>query len=256
VIIALAIIVITLFVPATLHRIARIPSNISPYEYHDKPTTRINGMIWNIHFGYDNFGRNNFEDVAVAIKERKMNVIGLLESDLTRIITGCRDFLEYLEVELNMYSDFGPSTAKSTWGCGLLSAFPIESAAHIILPSPDGELACLIDALIRVDGKLVNVLVTHFGNTEDAFDRQLQTTAMANIVRNQTNPIIVLSYITAKPYSKNYLELIESGLIDTTDDINRYCQYIFYKGLKLLSFERWSGETISDTEAQYATFVL
>ena len=60
-------------------------------------------MIWNIHFGYDNFGRNNFEDVAAAIKERKMNVVGLLESDLTRIITGNRDFMEYLEVELNMY---------------------------------------------------------------------------------------------------------------------------------------------------------
>lgn len=60
-------------------------------------------MIWNIHFGYDNFGRNNFEDVAEAIRERDINVVGLLESDLTRIITGNRDFMEFLEVELNMY---------------------------------------------------------------------------------------------------------------------------------------------------------
>jgi len=116
------------------------------------------------------------------------------------------------------------------------------------LPSPEGELACLIDALIRVDGRLVNVLVTHFGNTEDALDRQLQTTAMADMVRNQTHPMILLTYITDRPRSKNYYELIGSGLKDTTDLMNRYCEYIFYKGLNLLQFSRWNGGTISDTE--------
>lgn len=40
----------------------------------------------------------------------------------------------------------------------------------VILPSPQGELACLIDADLEVNGTLVNVLVTHFGNTEDEID--------------------------------------------------------------------------------------
>jgi len=252
---ALIITLLLLFVPITVHRFIRVPSNIKPSEFDAKPTP-INGMIWNIHFGYDNFGRNNFEDVAAAVKERNINVLGLLESDLSRIITGNRDVVEFLEEELNMYSDFGPATSKSTWGCALLSSFPIEKAKHIILPSPEGELACLIDALIRVDDKLVNILVTHFGNTEDYLDRQLQTTALTELAKNQVHPVIVLSYITDRPKSENYYEILSSGLKDTTDAMNRYCEYIFYKDLNLLQFSRWDGGTISDTEAQYASWTI
>lgn len=59
-----------------------------------------------------------------------------------------------------LFSDFGPSTAKSTWGCGMLSKFPIASAKHIVLPSPEGELACLIDAIIIVDDQPVSIQPT------------------------------------------------------------------------------------------------
>jgi len=253
VITVLGILMLTLFVPFVGQRLLRTSAVQPPAG--PKPT-EINAMIWNIHFGYDNFGRNNFEDVAAAVKERKINVLGILESDMSRIITGGRDMVEFLEEHLNMYSDFGPNTAKSTWGCGLLSKFPIETVKRIILPSPEGELACLIDANIRVDDQLVNVIVTHFGNTEDQLDRQLQTKGLADIARQQTLPMIVLSYITDKPKSKNYYEILSSGLQDTTDQQNRYCEYIFYKGLNMVSFERWGGGTISDTEAQYGKWTL
>jgi len=80
-----------------------------------------------------------------------------------------------------------------------------------VLPSPEGELACLIDATVTVDGKPVNIIVTHFGNTEDALDRKLQTQGLANLVRDLDEPAIVLSYITYKPKSKNYYELMNAG---------------------------------------------
>jgi hypothetical protein len=60
-------------------------------------------MIWNIHFGYDNFARNNFKEVGKAIRERNVNVLGVLESDLSRIITANRDIVEFLAEDLNMY---------------------------------------------------------------------------------------------------------------------------------------------------------
>jgi len=195
--------------------------------------------------------------VAEAIKARQINVLGILESDTTRPITANFDFVEFLAESLNMYSDFGPSTAKNTWGCGLLTSYPIVSLKRIVLPSPEGELACLIDAVIRVDGKPVSVLVTHFGNTEDVLDRQLQTEGLAEAARNTTYPAIVLSYITDKPHSANYNHIIKvGGLTDTTDDLKRYCEYVFYKGLELLQFYRWTGDRLSDTEAQVGSWKL
>lgn len=82
-------------------------------------------MIWAIRFGYNNFGWPNFKDVANKIREVRANVVGLVESDTLRPFTGNRDIVEYLQESLHMYSDFGPSTMNETWGCALLSVYPI-----------------------------------------------------------------------------------------------------------------------------------
>ena len=39
------------------------------------------------------------------------------------------------------YVDLGPSPHKNTWGCALISKFPILRSSHHLLPSPRGELA-------------------------------------------------------------------------------------------------------------------
>jgi hypothetical protein len=41
----------------------------------------------------------------------------------------------------------------------------------INLPSPEGEVACLIDATLDVQGTLVDVISVHFGNTQHFWDR-------------------------------------------------------------------------------------
>ncbi|EAL69800.1 hypothetical protein DDB_G0275039 [Dictyostelium discoideum AX4] len=216
--------------------------------------TDIKSMIWTIHFGYDNFGRNSFPNVTKVIKDHGANIIGLLESDLSRVMTSNRDLVEWIATELHMYSDFGPEPSRNTWGCALLTIFPIISSDRVILPSPEGELACLIDAVLLIDETPVNVIVTHFGNTEDVLDRKLQTEGAAAIVKkNADMPIIFLSYITTKVNTENYNTLRASGLDDTTNE-GRYCQYIFYKNLQLNKFQRFSSFDISDTEQQVASF--
>ncbi|KAF2077531.1 hypothetical protein CYY_001149 [Polysphondylium violaceum] len=215
--------------------------------------TEIKSMIWTIHFGYDNFGRNSFPNVTEAIRSHGANVIGILESDLSRVMTANRDLVEWLATELHMYSDFGPAPSENTWGCALLTIFPIQSSKHVILPSPEGELACLIDAIVLVDNTPVNIIVTHFGNTEDKLDRELQAAGAAEIVATNAMPTVFLSYITEKTNGPNYKTLMASGLSDTTTE-RRYCEYIFYRQLELTSFRRWGCGDISDTEAQLANF--
>jgi len=110
------------------------------------------------------------------------NVVSLVETDTMRPFNGNHDLVEYLENHLHYYSSYGPSTMNDTWGCALLSAFPIGSTLcffvnrlvrddTINLPSPEGEVACLIDATLDVQGKLVDVISVHFGNTQHFWDR-------------------------------------------------------------------------------------
>ena len=87
---------------------------------------------------------------------------------------GNRDVPLMVAEQLNMYLDYGPRTRDNTWGCALLSKFPIVKSKHYLLPSPEGELACAIHATLDLNGDHVDVLVAHNGQEETPLDRELQ----------------------------------------------------------------------------------
>jgi len=229
-------------------------------EPEDTNPKEIKALVWAVHFGYTNFGRVNIPALADVIKEGKANVIGMVETDCTRTWIGNRDVVEYIGETLHFYTDFGPSTAQNTWGCGLISQFPIVRSDRIILPSPEGELACLIDADLRVNGTIVNVILSHFGNTEDELDRELQKEGLSTLLaakKDQFSPTFFFGYLTTDVMSDHYLRIVGSGrLQDTTNSFDRYCLYILFRDLTLTSFYRIDKGEISDTEAQVALFKL
>lgn len=226
------------------------------FDSHGLDKSNVRGMIWAIHFAYDNFGRPSYNGMLEAIKNTTANVIGIIETDLMRVFNGNRDVVEWFEKELHMYSDYGPGTMNHTWGCALLSAFPITRADHYNLPSPEGEIACLIDAELDVNGKPVDVIVTHFGNTQHVLDRKLQTEANVEIInsKEKDRPFVWLGYFTAKPFSENYKRIMSTGIKDTTTDRKRYCEYIWYKNFEMEEFKRIDVGDLSDTEIQYVEF--
>jgi endonuclease/exonuclease/phosphatase family metal-dependent hydrolase len=220
--------------------------------YHPE-TKSITAGIWTIHFSLDNDMWSSEYRMRDLIKELEVDVIGLLESDLQRIIMGNRDTTQFLAEDLGMYVDFGPGPNKHTWGSALLSKFPIVNSTHHLLPSPVGELAPAIEATIDAYGTLVDVFVFHSGQEEDPEDRRLQSEYLAERMKATPRPAILLSYLVIKPGQGNYNTYVgeKSGMKDIDpSDWDRWCEYILYKGLKRTGYARVSRHTITDTELQ------
>ncbi len=83
------------------------------------------------------------------------DVIGLLETDASKAFMGSNDLAAWLGERLQMFVDFGPATKDHTWGNILLSRYPIRNSSHLLLPSPDGELAPALSAVLDVQVGLV-----------------------------------------------------------------------------------------------------
>lgn len=234
----------------------RFPTNdYQPYHKNEKVLT---AGIWTIHFSLDNDMWSSERRMRDAIKELEIDVIGLLESDLQRIIMGNRDTTQYLAEDLGMYVDYGPGPNKHTWGSALLSKFPILKSTHHLLPSPVGELAPAIEATLDVYGEQVDVFVFHSGQEEDPEDRRLQSEYLSRLMKETPRPTILLSYLVTKPLEGNYNTYVgeKSGMRDIDpSDWDRWCEYILFKGLKRTGYARVSRGTITDTELQVSSLI-
>ncbi|KAL2003077.1 hypothetical protein VTN02DRAFT_5093 [Thermoascus thermophilus] len=235
----------------------RFPSNdYTPYHKEDKVVT---AGIWTIHFSLDNDMWSSERRMRDLIRDLEVDVIGLLESDLQRIIMGNRDATQFLAEDLGMYVDYGPGPNKHTWGAALLSKFPILNSTHHLLPSPVGELAPAIHATLDMYGEMVDVVVFHSGQEEDPEDRRLQTEYLSKLMGESPRPLILLSYLVTKPLEGNYNTYVSelSGMKDIDpSDWDRWCEYILYKKLKRTGYARVSRDTITDTELQVGKFVI
>jgi len=228
-----------------------------------KPGTRMfNAGIWTIHFGIDNVGHDSQRRIRDVIRDMQLDVVGLLETDLHRTVYGNRDLTRIAAEELGYYVDLGPGPNLHTWGAALLSKFPILHSHHHLLPSPHGELAPAIEAVLDVYGTEVTVVVSHNGQEEDPLDRELQSKELARIMAaSYPRPVVFLGYVVSKPLASRpapYDILVNDGLVYDIDpqDLDRWCEYILYRGLYRTAYARVSRGIVTDTELQIGQFVL
>jgi hypothetical protein len=130
----------------------------------------------------------------------------------------------------------------------------IVNSTHHLLPSPVGELAPAIHATLDAYGEMIDVFLFHSGQEEDPEDRRLQSEYLADLMKSTPRPAILLSYLVTKPGEGNYNTYVSerSGMrdIDPSDNWDRWCEYILYKGLRRSGYARVSRGTITDTELQ------
>lgn len=234
-------------------------SKIRPY-HNDDGTRVFSAGIQTVHFGLDQLFYDSSRRMANLYKDLHLDVIGLLETDLHRSVFGNRDLTQWIAEDLGMYADIGPKPTDHTWGCVLLSKFPIINTTRHLLPSPHGELAPALHAVLDIFGELVNVWVSHNGQEEDALDRELQTTAIAKVARETyPQPFIFLGYLVTRPHAERpspYRILFEDGRIHDVEpvDMDRWCQYIGFRSVSRVAYVRVSRYDLTDTELQIASF--
>ncbi|KIJ52651.1 hypothetical protein M422DRAFT_74128 [Sphaerobolus stellatus SS14] len=252
---------LALFIGVSMLSMAsRIPAK-TPIPHHAAQRL-ITAGIWTVHFGIDDAGRDSQYRMRDLIKDMELDIVGLLETDVHRIVFGNRDLTRVIVEDLGYYVDIGPGPNAHTWGAVLLSKFPILESTHHLLPSPVGELAPAISAILDVWGQNITVVVAHNGQEEDPLDRELQSTELARIMSSAyPNPVIFLGYVVTKPLAQRpnpYQILIEDGNMHDIDDEDwdRWCEYILYRGLYRVAYARVSRSTITDTELQVGKFVV
>ncbi len=126
-------------------------------------TGTLKVMTYNIQQGYDALGQKNYDGQLALIQKLNPDVIGLQESDTSRIANGNADVVRYFADHLGLYSYYGPQTVQGTFGVALLSRYPIENPRTFYMVS-EGEQTATIVAEITMGGKTYHVMVTHLGN--------------------------------------------------------------------------------------------
>ncbi|KAK2463467.1 hypothetical protein APHAL10511_004553 [Amanita phalloides] len=234
-----------------------------PAALPSKPEQRIiNAGIWTVHFGFNNVGRDSQRGIKTLLQDMQLDIVGLLETDLYRPSFGQRDLTRLVVEDLGYYVDIGPGPNSHTWGAVLLSKFPIINSTHHLLPSPHGELAPAIEAVLDVYGTEVMVIVSHNGQEETPLDRELQSKELGRIMSAAyPKPAIFLGYVVTHPHAERpapYKHMVEDGRMHDIDkdDTDRWCEYIFYRGLYRTAYARISRGIITDTEMQIGQFVL
>ena len=228
----------------------------TPSEPRFKDDKVFTAGIWTIHFALDNDMWASERRIQKVVQDMDLDVIGLLESDVQRIITGNRDLGQSLAEPLGYYADYGPGPSKHTWGCTLLSRFPILNSTHHLLPSPVGELACAIHATLLVHGREIDVVVSHNGQNENWEDRLQQTTELSRLMReSQHRPTVFLGYVVTKPKDTLHNMLMYDGKMTDVelDDWDRWCQYILFRGVKRIGYARLSHGIITDTYCLFSS---
>ena len=158
-------------------------------------------MTFNIQQGRNESGDRNFDAQLALIKRWDPDILGLQECDPTRISGGNLDVVRYFADKLNMYSYYGPNTVTNTYGCAILSKFPISNALSFFMYSDEEQIGSA-QAQVTVGSSVFNVFVNH-PSGEEQETKEIQQEQMLERV-GVLNNVIFMGDFNFRKYQPQY----------------------------------------------------
>ncbi len=159
--------------------------------YPNYPTagkTSLTIMTYNIQQGRNVSGDRNYDAQIELIRQVDPDILGLQECDPTRISGGNLDVVRYFADKLNMYSYYGPNTVTNTYGCAILSKFPISNPLSFFMFSDEEQIGSA-QAEVTLDSTVYNVFVNHPSGAN--YTKFLQVEEMLTRVNGLNNVIFM-----------------------------------------------------------------
>jgi len=195
-------------------------------------------MSYNIAGHDEIYDSDHIAKIAEAINAVKPDLVGLQEVHRNTWQARFHDQLAELERRTGMRGYFGKSYAqgKGEFGNALLTRGDIVSTTLHELPSV-GEPRSAIEAVVKIDGALLNVYVTHL-TTWGKFNRsnrREQLECLARHVRTSRYPYLLLGDFNAPPAApemeefrkQNAAQICGESLPNTNPMMRERIDYIF-----------------------------
>lgn len=170
---------------------AVLKGNKKPNTDQNEIKNELTIMTYNIQQGVDLFGNKNYEGQLEIIKEINPDIIGLQESDGSRISGGNNDVVRYFAENLGYFSYFGPKTVAGTFGTAILSRFPLSSSHTIYTYSNKDEIGTAVSE-ITIAEQNITIINSHPAGKADA--KMVHINAVTEIAKENKMVIALGDY--------------------------------------------------------------
>ena len=184
---------------------------------------RLRVATYNIHQGFDLYGRHDLEGIAQVIEEAQPGLVALQEVPRGWVVNGSVDALSWLAQRLRMHAAWGPA-ADPNWGNAILSRYLIIHVENRPMPNNHDLLfdRAYMVATIDVGDRRVQVVATHLHHVErESRHRVPQVRALLDGV-DWSRPTILLGDLNAQPHHEELRLLRSAGLLTVQPPVATY----------------------------------
>lgn len=175
-------------------------------ELSEGSETPMKIMSYNIHHGKSLTGRHTLDEMVQLMKASGAEIIGLQEVDSSMPRSRMQNQVRYLGEALQMNYVYGENIniLGGRYGNAVLSKYPIEFSENLFLPS-NREQRGLLNAVINVNGRRINFMVTHLGLNDE--ERQSQLRSIQNYMGTVAGDVILVGDFNMSPQDPALMEL-------------------------------------------------
>lgn len=178
---------------------------VKKYADQSRNKQELTVMSYNIHHANppSKAGYIDVDAIAAVINKHQPDLVALQEVDVNTKRSGLNEAVVLAEkTKMNFYFAKAIDHDGGDYGVAILSRYPLSGGATHKLPTAagtNGEPRVLATASVEVSGKKIIIACTHLDAQRNDTNRLLQINAIVDIMKQETNPVILAGDLNAAP---------------------------------------------------------